>query len=138
MSESSPAQPVAQKQLERHRNEGKCREKVSIDIHFTSAEEFCLREDKVYCSRKMNIDGRHHAIPMLKYMSSVMNIIDHYRTHMRFNGRATDRIDPLPNRTFDLSKGEDVMLLATYFPYSMSHLFLMNMELISERYFEGY
>lgn len=118
-----------QKRLE----ELKRQDRWKADIQFKSAEEFCMNPKKVFCSTKMNEQSRALALPRLKYMASVMVIIDHYRTHMvKTEGLLGDML----HRQYDLSKTEDVMMLASYFPYTMQHLFLMNMELIVEGCFD--
>ena len=119
-----------QKQLE----ELKRRDLWKADIHFTASEDFCMNPTLVYCSKKLNDASRALAIPRLKYMSSVMVIVDHYRTHM-CSKEATLVFGEI-KRQYDLSKTEDVMMLASYFPYTMQHLFLMNMELIVEGCFD--
>jgi hypothetical protein len=117
-------------------DEIKREEHWKADIAFTSAEEFCSKPGEVFCSKKLNEEARGQAIPRLKYMASVMCIVDHFRTHIRKNKDALGWRGQLPDRTYDLSNGEDVMALSSYFPYKMQHLFLMNMELIADRCFD--
>jgi hypothetical protein len=134
MTELTAAQLSAQKQLERYKEERKRQEEFKAHIHFTASEEFCSRPGRVFCSKKLNENARGMALPRLKYMASVMCIVDEYRTTGRTDW--TNRVYGELERDYDLSKGEDVMMLASYYPYAMSNLFLMAMELIAEGCYE--
>jgi hypothetical protein len=57
----------------------KRQDNTQAGMMFTSAEEFCATPKLVYCSKKMNEEARSFAIPRLKYMASVMCIVDHSR-----------------------------------------------------------
>jgi hypothetical protein len=97
------------------------------NLRFTSSEAFCMGRKRVFCSKKMNEESRRLAVQRLKFMASIMVIVDHVATHMK---------DFPFERDYDLSNGEDVMALSGHFSYTQQHWFLLAMELHADRCFD--